>query len=122
MLCRLKLSLVLLQLLQLLPLPHPLLLSLIQSLRESVRFKMKKYKLIGRIAADIFIIVLIAWSPLWAIIIFSIVFAWIFAPYYEVIIWGLAFDALYGLHSVYGVIFALGVFIIIEVLKRKTRI
>ena len=82
----------------------------------------KRYKMFSRIAADIFIIVLIAWSPLWAIIIFSIVFAWIFAPYYEVIIWGLAFDALYGLHSVYGVIFALGVFIIIEVLKRKTRI
>ena len=83
---------------------------------------MKNYKLIYRIAADILMIALIAWSPLWAIIIFSIVFAWIFAPYYEVIVWGLAFDALYGLHSVYGVIFALGVFIIIEVLKRRTRI
>jgi hypothetical protein len=83
---------------------------------------MKKYKIIGRIAADILMIALIAWSPLWTIIIFSIVFAWLFSPYYEVIIWGLAFDALYGLHSFYGVIFALGVFIIIEVLKRKTRI
>jgi hypothetical protein len=83
---------------------------------------MKKYKLIGRIAADILMIALVAWSPLWAIIIFSIAFAWIFAPYYEVIIWGLAFDALYGLHSVYGVITALVIFIIIEVLKKRTRI
>jgi hypothetical protein len=83
---------------------------------------MKNYKLISRIAADIFIIVLLVWSPLWAIIIFSIVFAWFFAPYYEVIILGLAFDALYGVHSVYGVITALLIFVIIEVLKRKTRI
>ena len=83
---------------------------------------MKKHKIIGRIAADIFIIVLLAWSPLWAIIIFSIAFAWIFAPYYEVIIWGLAYDALYGLHSVYGVIFALGLVVIIEIFKSRTRI
>jgi hypothetical protein len=83
---------------------------------------MQNHKLILRIAADLLMIALIAWSPLWAIIIFSIVFAWIFAPYYEIIVWGLAYDALYGLHSVYGVIFALGVFIIIEVLKQKTRI
>jgi uncharacterized membrane protein len=83
---------------------------------------MKKYKFIVRIATDILMIALIAWSPLWAIIIFSMVFAWIFAPYYEVIIWGLAFDALYGLHSIYGVVTALVIFIVIEVLKRRTRI
>ena len=83
---------------------------------------MQKYKLISRIVADILMIALIAWSPLWAIIIFSIAFAWIFAPYYEIILWGLAYDALYGLHSFYGVVIALVIFIIIEILKRKTRI
>ena len=83
---------------------------------------MQKYKLISRIAADIAMILLLAFAPIWIVIIFAAAFAWFFAPYYEIIIWGLAFDALYGSHSVYGVIASLAIFILIEVLKRKTRI
>ena len=72
--------------------------------------------------ADLLMIFLIAWSPIYAVIIFAIVFSWLFAPYYEIVVWGLAYEALYGLHSVYGIITALVIFVIIEVLRRRTRI
>ena len=83
---------------------------------------MQKYKTIFRIAADIIMVILLAWFPLWSIIVFSIAFAWIFAPYYEIIAWGLAMDSLYGMHSLYGVSAAFVIFVIIEVFKRRTRI
>jgi len=67
-------------------------------------------------------ILLIAWAPLWLVVIMTVAFAWAFSPYYEVIAWGISLDALYGFHSVYGIIFALAVFIIIEIFKRRTRI
>jgi hypothetical protein len=83
---------------------------------------MKNYKLISRIAADILTIALLAWAPLWIIVFCLIAFSWLFAPYYEIIVWGLAYDALYGLHSIYGLITALLIFVIIEVLRMRTRI
>ena len=82
----------------------------------------KKYNLIFRIAADILTIALVAYSPIWAVLLASIAFAWIFAPYYEIIVVGLIMDSLYGLHSFYGIIMALVIFVIIEVMKRRTRI
>ena len=72
--------------------------------------------------ADIAMILLLAWAPEWAVAICAATLAWIFAPYYEVILFGLIFDSLYGLHSFYGVALAFAIFAIIELLKKKTRI
>ena len=83
---------------------------------------MNKHKLIFRIIADIAMIFLIAWAPLWAVVIFAAAFAWIFVPYYEIVFAGLAFDSIYGSHSFYGVTLAFVIFAIIELLKKKTRI
>jgi hypothetical protein len=83
---------------------------------------MNRYKSLARIAADVIMILSLAWAPLWLFIIFAIAFAWFFAPYYENILWGLVLDSLYGLHSFYGLITALLIFVIIEVLKRRMRI
>jgi hypothetical protein len=83
---------------------------------------MKKYKTLSRIAVDIVMVFSIAWAPLWLVVLLAIAFAWFFVPYYENILWGLALDSLYGLHSFYGLSIALAVFIIIELLKKRTRI
>ncbi|MDR3558028.1 MAG: hypothetical protein P4L61_00700 [Candidatus Pacebacteria bacterium] len=83
---------------------------------------MKRYKLIARLAADICMIFTIAFAPLWLVVIFAAAFAWLFAPYYEIVLWGVAFDSLYGSHSFYGAGLALVIFVIIELLKKKTRI
>ena len=83
---------------------------------------MKNHVFISRIIADLAMILIVAWSPLWAVAIFAVAFAWIFAPYYEIVLVGLAFDSLYGSHSFYGVILAFVIFAIIESLKKKTRI
>jgi hypothetical protein len=83
---------------------------------------MKKYKIISRIAADIIMILSIAWAPLWIVVVFAIAFGWFFAPYFEIILCGLAFDSLYGLHSFYGLAISFALFVIIELLKNKTRI
>ncbi len=83
---------------------------------------MNKYALIGRLAADVLMVFLIAWSSSWSVIILAVACACIFAPYYEIVIWGLAFDSLYGLHSMYGIITSLILFIAIEIVKEKTRI
>jgi len=83
---------------------------------------MEKYKTLARLAADILMILLVALAPVWAVFLFSIAFAWIFAPYYEIMLWGLAFDALYGFHSVTAIIIAAAAFIAIELFKRRTRI
>jgi len=82
---------------------------------------MKNYNIIARIASDIIMIALLAWAPVYAVAIFAIAFAWFFSPYYEIIAWGIAYDSLYGLHSIYGTIAALAIFVIVEVLKKKTR-
>ena len=83
---------------------------------------MKNYHIIWRIAADLAIILLLALAPLWVVAICAAAFAWAFAPYYEIILCGLALDSLYRSHSFYGVALAFAVFAIIELLKKKTRI
>ena len=41
-------------------------------------------------------IVLIAWGPWWAIIIAAAAFLFVYNSYYEIIVWGLCLDELYG--------------------------
>lgn len=83
---------------------------------------MKDLKLFLRLLADLAMIGLVAWAPIWAIAIFALAFAWVFAPYYEIILVGLALGALYGHHSFLAVIVALVVFVAIEIVKKRTRI
>jgi hypothetical protein len=83
---------------------------------------MKKFKPFLRILSDLCMICLIAWAPIWVVAIASIAFAWAFAPYYEIVVFGLASDALYGFHSVTGIIAAFLVFVAIEIIRQRTRV
>ena len=62
------------------------------------------------------------WAPLWLVIVAVIAASWVFAPYYEIIVFGFVWDALYGFHSFKGMITAVFVFMIIEIFKRRSRI
>lgn len=57
---------------------------------------MNKYYVI-RIAAAIFMIILIAWAPWWLIVLCSIAGLVYFRNYYEIFVWGIFVDAIYGL-------------------------
>jgi hypothetical protein len=83
---------------------------------------MKRHKFIARLAADVCMILSIAFAPLWFVAVFALALAWIFAPYYEVILWGLSLDAVYGFHSEYGIALSFITFAMIELLKKKTRV
>ena len=83
---------------------------------------MTRYKIIFRIIADLALIALVAWAPVYAVAIFAVVSAWIFAPFYEIVICGLAVDSLYGFHSVIAIVIAVLVFALVEIFKKKTRI
>jgi|GEM_PF-444709 hypothetical protein len=50
-----------------------------------------------RILAAVFMIALIAWGNWWLILIAAIVFLFLYETYYEIILWGICCDALYGL-------------------------
>ena len=49
-----------------------------------------------RIAAAILMIMLIAWGYWWLILIAAVLFLFVFSSYYEIFLWGIAFDALYA--------------------------
>jgi hypothetical protein len=51
---------------------------------------------IKRVCAGICMLLLIAWAPWWAIVIATLVFLFVYNSYYEIIIWGLCLDELYG--------------------------
>ena len=41
-------------------------------------------------------ILLIAWAPWWMIVIAAAVFLFVYNSYYEIVVWGLCLDELYG--------------------------
>jgi hypothetical protein len=52
--------------------------------------------LAGRIGAAILMVILIAWGYWWMSLIAAGVFLFIYSSYYEIIVWGVCFDALYA--------------------------
>ena len=52
--------------------------------------------LVLRILSGIFMVMLIAWGYWWIIGIVACIFLFLYNPYYEMILWGICFDALYA--------------------------
>ena len=50
-----------------------------------------------RILAAVLMIILIAWGNWWMILAAVVVFLFLYDTYYEIILWGICCDALYGL-------------------------
>jgi hypothetical protein len=50
-----------------------------------------------RILAGILMIALIVWGSWWIVVIAAVIFIFVYDAYYEIIIWGICYDALYGL-------------------------
>jgi hypothetical protein len=77
-----------------------------------------------RIGADILMIMLIAWAPWWIIVIAAMFFLFRYAPYYEIIAWGLCLDELYGAsyalpYSLSATLIALAALLIFIFLKKR---
>ena len=71
---------------------------------------------IYRICAALVMIILIAWGYWWMIVCAAVAFLFIFEGYYEIILWGVCFDALYdgtGYYATFLSVFLLfiGVFL-----------
>ncbi len=49
----------------------------------------------GRILAGVLMVILIAWGYWWMPLVAGIIFLFVFNSYYEIILWGVIFDALY---------------------------
>ncbi len=81
-----------------------------------------KHPIIWRVASVLVMIGLLAWAPWWAILIVALAFAWLLAPYYEIILWGLAYDALYGSVPFLGLGIALVAFVGLEFFRPRSRI
>jgi len=69
-------------------------------------------------------IVLIAWAPWWIIVIAAGVFLFVYNSYYEIIIWGLCLDELYGAayhipYSLVATIIACGALVAAHFLKKS---
>ena len=80
------------------------------------------YRILLRILADALVLALLAWAPWWATLIAAIASAWLFAPYYELMLWGIAYDSLYGAHGVLYTFLSFLVFAGLEVFRPRSRI
>lgn len=80
------------------------------------------WKPILRLAADLGMVALIAWAPLWVGAVAALASAWAFAPYYEILAWGLAYGSLYGMRDWRGAVIAFAVIVLIELLRKRFRI
>lgn len=61
----------------------------------------------------------IAWFSWWIIIIVAIVFLFYFKNYYEIIIWGIVFDTLYGQMQHNALIVSVALLFITVFLKKR---
>jgi hypothetical protein len=52
--------------------------------------------IVKRVIADIIMVMLIAWAPWWLIVIGAGTCLFVYNSYYEIILWGLCLDELYG--------------------------
>lgn len=55
-------------------------------------------KITIRLVSAIFMITLIAWAPWWLVVLCSVAGLVFFSNYYEIILWGVVVDAVYGLY------------------------
>ena len=72
-----------------------------------------------RISAAIVMLFAIAWFSWWIIIIVAIVFLFYFKNYYEIIIWGIVFDTLYGQMQHNALIVSVALLFITVFLKKR---
>ena len=52
--------------------------------------------IVKRVIADIVMVLLIAWGPWWLIVIGAGICLFVYNSYFEIILWGLCLDELYG--------------------------
>jgi hypothetical protein len=78
-------------------------------------------RIAARIGADILMIALIAFAPAYLSMIAALAFGIAFAPYYELILWGLVLDTLYGVGTYHALVGAALAFILIELVRRRMR-
>ena len=76
-------------------------------------------KIFYRISAAIVMLFAIAWFSWWIIIIVAIVFLFYFKNYYEIIIWGIVFDTLYGQMQHNALIVSVALLFITVFLKKR---
>lgn len=51
---------------------------------------------LGRLIAALLMIGLVAWGYWWLILIAACIFLFVYRSYYEIILWGIIFDAVYA--------------------------
>ncbi len=72
-----------------------------------------------RILAGICMVCLIAWGYWWLTLAVGILFLFLFKNYYEIIIWGILFDVLYGGSSEHATFLAIVLLFVGIYLKKR---
>ena len=83
--------------------------------------------ILKRLASDILMLLLIAWAPWWIIIIAAVAFLFVYNSYYEIVLWGLCLDEIYGTshhipYSLIATVVACLLFIAVYFLKKRLMI
>ena len=73
---------------------------------------------IYRILAGLIMLGCVIWGYWWLVWSLAIIFLFIFPSYYEMIIWGVMYDALYGVSLMFSLA-SIGLFIISLYLKKR---